>query len=45
MVDRVEVAVEGSPRAYSLVTADSIGQGSLDLMVSEGVQAFSFTFG
>ena len=45
VVDRVEVAVSGSPRAYSLVTDESVGRGTLELSVSEGVQAFSFTFG
>ncbi|WP_235518463.1 cytochrome c biogenesis protein DipZ [Cellulomonas sp. Leaf334] len=45
VVDRVEIAVSGSPRAYSLVTAPSIGNGTVELAVSQGVQAFSFTFG
>ena len=45
VVDRVQVAVEGSPRAYPLVTADAIGRGTVELSVSDGVQAFSFTFG
>jgi len=45
VVDRVEVAVDGSPRAYELVSDGSVSRGTLDLSVSEGVQAFSFTFG
>jgi hypothetical protein len=45
VVDRVEVAVEGSPKAYSLVSDDSVGVGTVELSVSPGVQAFSFTFG
>jgi len=45
VVDRLEVAVDGSPRAYPLVSDDSIGEGTVELSVSAGVQAFSFTFG
>ncbi len=45
VVDRVEVDVAGVPRAYPLVTGGSVGQGTVELTVSEGVQAFSFTFG
>ena len=45
VVDRVEVAVDGSPRAYPLVSGDSVGAGTVELSASEGVQAFSFTFG
>lgn len=45
VVDRVEVAVSGAPRAYALVTDESVGQGTVELAVFDGVQAFSFTFG
>lgn len=44
-LEQVELAVDGAPRAYSLVTGDSAGAGAVDLTLSEGVQAFSFTFG
>ncbi|MBD8060360.1 cytochrome c biogenesis protein DipZ [Cellulomonas sp. JH27-2] len=37
--------VTGSPRSYPLVRADAVGEGSVELEVSPGVQAFSFTFG
>jgi len=37
--------VDGSPKAYALVGGTAVEQGTVELSVSEGVQAFSFTFG
>ena len=34
VVDRVEVAVSGSPRAYSLVTDESVGRGTARAVAS-----------
>ncbi|WP_421735461.1 cytochrome c biogenesis protein DipZ [Cellulomonas sp.] len=45
VVDRVELAVDGSPRAYALVDDDSVRSGTVELTAQSGVQAFSFTFG
>ena len=45
VVDRVDVAVDGSPKAYPLVSGTSVAKGTVELSASEGVQAFSFTFG
>ncbi|NUU19248.1 cytochrome c biogenesis protein DipZ [Cellulomonas humilata] len=45
VVDRVELAVDGSPRAYALVDDDSVRSGTVELTAQSGVQVFSFTFG
>jgi cytochrome c biogenesis protein CcdA/thiol-disulfide isomerase/thioredoxin len=45
VVDRVVVDVDGSPRAYPLVSDKSIQEGSVELTPQAGVQVFSFTFG
>ncbi|WP_421742806.1 cytochrome c biogenesis protein DipZ [Cellulomonas sp.] len=45
VVDRVELAVDGSPRAYALVDDDSVRNGTVELTAQAGIQAFSFTFG
>lgn len=45
VVDRIDVAVDGSPKAYPLVSGAAVEKGTVELSVSEGVQAFSFTFG
>ena len=45
VVDRRLVTVDGSPRAYELVSDTSVEQGTVELSVEPGVQAFSFTFG
>lgn len=45
VVDRVELAVDGAPRAYALVDDDSVRSGTVELTAQSGVQAFSFTFG
>lgn len=38
-------AVDGSPRSYPMVKNDAVAEGSVELEVSPGIQAFSFTFG
>jgi len=39
------VTVSGEPKLYRLVGSSMVGQGSLALAVSPGVQAYDFTFG
>ncbi|WP_456843848.1 cytochrome c biogenesis protein DipZ [Cellulomonas sp. P5_C6] len=45
VVDQVDVTVDGSPKAYRLVSSQSLQKGSVELTASEGLQVFSFTFG
>ncbi|MET0788748.1 MAG: cytochrome c biogenesis protein DipZ [Cellulomonas sp.] len=45
VVDRAEVEVDGSPKAYPLVSGKKLAEGTVELSASEGVQVFSFTFG
>lgn len=39
------IAVSGTPRSYALLDRDDVGRGVLEIEVSPGVQAYSFTFG
>jgi hypothetical protein len=45
VVDEVRFDVDGSPRAYPLVSGGSITRGSVQVSAQPGVQAYSFTFG
>jgi thiol-disulfide isomerase/thioredoxin len=45
VVERVEVAVDGAPRAYPLLTGTSVLAGTVELSAQPGIQVFSFTFG
>jgi hypothetical protein len=39
------IRVSGTPKSYQLVLTDAIEKGTLEVSVSEGVEAYSFTFG
>lgn len=39
------ISVSGTPKSYELIPAGSESSGELEVRVSRGVQAFSFTFG
>lgn len=43
--ERVELAVSGTPRSYELLRADAGGEGTIEVTVPQGVEAYSFTFG
>lgn len=43
--DGKTVPVSGTPRSYQLVSTPDISTGALNVTVSAGVQAYSFTFG
>ena len=40
-----EIAVSGTPQSYQLLKTDQIGTGKLIVTLSEGLEAYSFTFG
>ncbi|MEO6828098.1 MAG: hypothetical protein ABI255_10370 [Microbacteriaceae bacterium] len=46
-VDGVQhtVNVDGTPKSYRLVKTSDLRSGTLDVSLTHGVQAFSFTFG
>jgi cytochrome c biogenesis protein CcdA/thiol-disulfide isomerase/thioredoxin len=39
------IQVEGTPNAYRLLETDDVSKGAIDVTVSPGVEAYSFTFG
>ncbi|GAA1419764.1 cytochrome c biogenesis protein CcdA [Agrococcus citreus] len=43
--ERVELAVSGTPRSYELLRADAGGEGTIEVTVPAGIEAYSFTFG
>lgn len=43
--ERVELQVSGTPRSYQLLGADASQQGTIEVTVPSGVEAYSFTFG
>ncbi|MCH1883438.1 cytochrome c biogenesis protein DipZ [Agrococcus sp. ARC_14] len=43
--ERVELEVSGTPRSYRLLLADASQQGTIEVTVPAGVEAYSFTFG
>ncbi len=42
---RVELDVSGTPRSYQLLGADQSQEGTIEVTVPAGVEAYSFTFG
>ena len=40
-----EIPVSGTPQSYQLLKTDEIGSGTLVVTLSEGLEAYSFTFG
>lgn len=42
---RVELEVSGTPRSYPLLAGESSREGTIEVTVPEGVEAYSFTFG
>ncbi len=43
--ERVEIQVSGTPRSYELLRADAGREGTIEVTVPQGVEAYSFTFG
>lgn len=43
--ERVEIAVSGTPRSYEVLRADASREGTIEVAVPAGVEAYSFTFG
>ena len=43
--ERVEIPVSGTPRSYELLRVDASREGTIELTVPAGVEAYSFTFG
>lgn len=43
--ERVELDVSGTPRSYQLLRADANQEGTIEVTVPQGVEAYSFTFG
>ena len=39
------VPLSGPPTSHQLVAGDHVQRGSLEVRLSEGLQAFSFTYG
>ena len=39
------IEVSGTPNSYQLLTTDGIEKGTLEVTLSEGLEAYSFTFG
>lgn len=39
------IDVSGTPRSYQLAEFDELTEGTLEVVVTPGVQAYSFTFG
>ena len=43
--ERVEIPVSGTPRSYELLRVDASREGTIEVTVPAGVEAYSFTFG
>ncbi|WP_092667348.1 redoxin domain-containing protein [Agrococcus carbonis] len=43
--ERVELEASGTPRSYRLLLADAPREGTIEVTVPAGVEAYSFTFG
>lgn len=43
--ERVELDASGTPMSYELLDADEAGEGTIEVTLPSGVEAYSFTFG
>ena len=43
--ETVNVPISGAPTSHQLVSGDAVARGELEVRLSEGLQAFSFTYG
>ena len=39
------VPISGPPKSRQIVTGDEVARGQLEVQLSKGLQAFSFTYG
>jgi hypothetical protein len=43
--ETMNVPISGAPTSHQLVSGDAVTRGELEVRLSKGLQAFSFTYG